>query len=580
MAARSLVSGSACAPLVWTDMPLSFWGGIDPASGLVIDRHHPLCGRSVAGRVLALPDGRGSCTGSTVMLELLLGAHAPAALVLSEPDEILTLGVLVAQRLFGRSIPVVLLDAGSYAHLAGAGHVALRDVSYPEADIAGADLLIEAEPMPVSTPELSGRDRALLAGEGGEAARVAMEVIVRMAELLGASRLVDITRTHVDACIYTGPASLRFARHMRDLGGRFAVPTTLNAISVDRCGWRAQGVPPQEGEPADALAQAYLDMGAQVSFTCAPYHLPTPPALGEHIAWAESNAVMYANSVLGARTAKYPDFLEVLAGLTGRAPEAGCHLDAPRQPVLRLRVEAPGQDALTEDFYALAGYAAGLAAGRRVPLIEGMAHLRPSDDDLRAFCAAFATTSSAPMCHIAGVTPEARLGLLDERGIRETRTLDRAALRTAWRELNGEGAEGVDLVALGNPHFSADEFAELARLCAGRRKDENVALVVTTSRHVAEQAGQAGHLQAVRDFGALVVQDTCWCMLREPVVPPAARVIATSSAKYAHYAGGLVGRRTRLSDLPGCVQAACSGRLPDVPPRWLDDTLSRTDDRS
>lgn len=576
LTARSLVPGQVSAPLLWTDVPLSFWGGIDPASGTVIDHHHPLQGSNVTGRVLALPDARGSCTGSTVMLELLLGDFSPAGLILVEADEILTLGVLVAERLFGRSIPVLQLDAADFAQLATFSGQPVRIAN--ASDTAAADdtgLLITAvadQPAPIA---LDVPDRACLAGERGEAVQVAMRILLRMAEITGATQLIDITRAHIDACIYTGPASLRFARRLLAMGARFVVPTTLNAISVDRCNWRAQGVPPSEAEPADALAQTYLDMGARESFTCAPYHLPGAPALDEQIAWAESNAVAYANSVLGARTAKYPDFLEILAALTGRVPAAGCHLDAPRQPVLRLPVDAPAAGAISSDFYAVLGYAVGLRAGRRVVLLEGLEQLTPSDDELRAFCAAFATTSSAPLVHIAGITPEARAGRIDAHALATGERIDRAALAAAWAELNGAGGGAVsamhpDLIALGNPHFSADEFAELARLCRGRRASPEVKVVVATSRHVHDLAERAGDLQPVRDFGALIVRDTCWCMLREPVVPVRARVIATTSAKYAHYAAGLVGRVTRLASLAECVQAACCGLLSITPPVWLD----------
>ncbi|MCO3308344.1 DUF521 domain-containing protein, partial [Pseudomonas aeruginosa] len=329
---RTLVAGSASGELLYAPTGLSFWGGVDPRSAEVIDRHHPLSGRHLHGRLLAIPGGRGSCTGSSVLLELILGGRAPAAILLREPDEILALGAIVAEELFGRSLPIACLGerfdelaAYPWARLAD-GRLELHRDAPPPLEARPAEALATD-----AGPRLDAFDQALLAGEHGEAARLAMRIVLRMAALQGAQRLVEIQRAHIDACIYTGPAGLRFAETLRDLGARVRVPTTLNAISVDQRRWREQGVPATLGEPAAALAQAYLDMGAQPSFTCAPYLLDDSARAGEQIVWAESNAVLFANSVLGARTNKYADFMDICCALTGRAPLAGCHLDEQRQ---------------------------------------------------------------------------------------------------------------------------------------------------------------------------------------------------------------------------------------------------------
>lgn len=186
--------------------------------------------------------------------------------------------------------------------------------------------------------ELSRRDQELLDGAHGKAAQVAMQIVLRMARLQGARELIDITQAHIDGCIYTGPASLRFAERLVQWGARVQVPTTLNAISVDQRRWRELGIDPALGEPASALGDAYMAMGARLSFTCAPYLLDSAPGLGEHVVWAESNAVVYANSVLGARTLKYPDYLDICIALTGRAPMIGCHLPERRRPQLQIQV--------------------------------------------------------------------------------------------------------------------------------------------------------------------------------------------------------------------------------------------------
>ncbi|MGP9823673.1 cis-3-hydroxy-L-proline dehydratase [Ectopseudomonas khazarica] len=572
---RCLVAGRGQGPLLHATLGLSFWGGVDPSNGEVIDRHHPLSGQSLAGRVLAIPSGRGSCTGSSVLLELILSGPAPAALVLAEPDEILSLGALVAEHIFGIQLPVLCIGHAAFAQLsAHHGSFARVDGASLQLFAHAPDDGWQASPLEqvetqASTLELDAGDRALLAGEQGRAAQVAMQLLVRMAELQGASALLDISQAHIDGCIYTGSASLCFAQQLLDWGARVRVPTTLNAISVDQRQWRALGVDPTFGEPASRLGDVYMAMGAQLSFTCAPYLLDSAPAFGEQIVWAESNAVAYANSVIGARTLKYPDFLDICIALTGRAPCTGSHLDAGRQARLLLEVEAPAE--ADDSFWPLLGYHVGLLATVDIPVLAGLEHSQPSRDDLKAFSAAFATTSAAPMFHIAGITPEspdvtrALAGQAPRRALQVTL----ADLRSSWAELNSADSSEVSLVALGNPHASASELARLAELCAGRTRHPHTAVVVTCGRAVHDQASASGHVATLQAFGVRLLTDTCWCMLGEPVVPPDSRNLMTNSGKYAHYAPGLAGRQVHFGSLAACVDAACSGQNQGQLPAWL-----------
>ncbi|MDP9689265.1 UNVERIFIED_ORG: putative aconitase/putative aconitase with swiveling domain [Pseudomonas mohnii] len=575
---RSLVPGAAQGALLFADVGLSFWGGVDPLRGEIIDRHHPLSGEYLSGRVLAIPSGRGSCTGSSVLMELISNGHAPAALVLAEADEILTLGVLVAQMIFERSLPVLCIGIEAFADLRGKAFARIDS-----ARLAVFDHIPVDNWQPSETPtqardtstaiELSEFDHALLDGTHGKAAQMAMQIVLRLAELQGAQRLIDVSQAHIDGCIYTGPASLRFAQQLVQWGAKVRIPTTLNSISVDQRRWRELGIDPRLGEPASAVGDAYMAMGAQLSFTCAPYLLDSAPKAGDQIVWAESNAVVYANSVLGARTLKYPDYLDICIALTGRAPLIGCHLDAPRKA--RLRVELPELAELDDAFYPLLGYHIGALAGSRIPLIFGLEQRQPDLDDLKAFGAAFATTSAAPLFHIAGVTPEA----LDPAQVLEpdtplpVATIRLADLLVSWRELNSARDNRVDVVSLGNPHFSLSEFARSAQLCRDRVKHPDAVLVITCGRAVLEQARDAGYIDVIENFGATLVTDTCWCMLGEPVIPRAATTLMTNSGKYAHYAPGLVGRNVHFASLAECVDAACtataSGRLPS----WLQPAL-------
>jgi predicted aconitase/predicted aconitase with swiveling domain len=569
---KSLAEGEAQGELVHAGVALSFWGGVDPQTGAVIDQHHPLRGECIAGRVLAIPSGRGSCTGSGVLLELILNGHAPAAIVVCEREEILTLGANVAELMFRQSIPVLRIEREMFDRLGefryawvGADRLHLFD----EPPDRGWQPIISAAATPGDreSVRLDPVDRAYLSGEHGQAAEFAMRLLVKMAALQEAEDYIDVSKVHVDGCIYTGPASLRFAQWLVDRQARVRVPTTLNSISVDKRQWRAQGVGEDFGIPATELAEAYVAMGAEPSFTCAPYLLDGAPAFGEQVGWAESNAVVYANSVLGARTMKYPDFLDICIALTGRAPRAGCHLDAGRRATFIIEAEMP--EGADDAFWPLLGYCCGSVSGSEIPLICGLETSAAGPDELKAFGAAFATVAAAPMFHIAGITPEA--GVAQAQSLSPERRLSIGIdhLRNAWAELNNAAAPDVGLVSLGSPHFSVSECARLAELVKGRARSPNVAVVVTCGRAVYEAAARAGHLDAAESFGIKFVTDTCWCMLAEPLVPPSVKTLMTNSGKYAHYAPGLVGRSVRFGSLASCIDAACSGKAPQQPPPWL-----------
>ncbi|WP_136684445.1 cis-3-hydroxy-L-proline dehydratase [Falsirhodobacter xinxiangensis] len=542
MTGVALVPGTASGPVIASAEGLSFWGGVDPATGVVIDAHHPLHGRCITGAVLMMPTSRGSCTGSGVLLDLALTGRAPAALIFREAEDILTLGALIAGRMFDRALPVLRLGAADFDAIAASGHAAITP-----GHVNGIPLTA-----PPAALALTDHDRALLAAP---ATRLAMEVICTMAANQGATALTDVTQAHIDGCIYASPANLRFAEAMADMGAQVRIPTTMNAISVDRANWQAQGVPPDFGIPASRLADAYVRMGARPTFTCAPYLLDSAPGAGESVAWAESNAVIYANSVLGARTVKHPDFLDLMIALTGRAPLSGVYLTENRRPARILEVEAQERD---DAFWPLLGYVAGLKSPDRIPLLRGIGHA--TLDGLKALCAAFGTTSAAPMLHVEGATPEP-LPPADA----DTQRITRADLAAAWQQFN-RGPEAVDLVALGSPHFSITECRAMAALVRGRRA--TVRTIVTCGRDVIAAARHDGTLAALEAFGATVIPDICWCSISEPVFPPEARSLMTNSGKYAHYAPGLSGRAVRFGSLADCVTAAATGSAPGLP-GWL-----------
>ncbi|SOC92166.1 predicted aconitase subunit 1 /predicted aconitase subunit 2 [Rhizobium sp. AN5] len=556
--ARSILPGAAEGVVIATTEALSFWGGVDPATGKVIDVHHPLHGVCLTGGVLFMPSSRGSCTGSGVLLDLILTGRAPSALVFCEAEDVLTLGALIAAEMFGKPLPVLRLDAENFAQFSQASHVRI-DENTIEAD--GVSLAIA--PPATTHLDLKNDDRAMLEGRDGIAVQQAMRIIVAMAAQQGASALVDVTQGHIDGCIYASPANLTFAEKMAEMGASVRVPTTMNAISVDKAHWRAQGVPEDFGDPAARLADAYVRMGFRPTFTCSPYLLDSAPQAGDMIAWAESNAVIFANTVLGARTAKHPDFLDLCIALTGRAPLSGVYLEENRRPQRIVDVALP--EGINDAFWPLIGYLAGKAAPDCIPLLRGLGAAKPSRDDLKALCAAFGTTSAAPMLHIEGVTPEAGLEPVETA---ETVTVSLADMAAGWSLLN-EGPEDVQLVAIGSPHASLEECRALASAFNGRRRHANVAVIVTAGQQVIDAAERDGTLQSLHDSGVQVLPDLCWCSISEPVFPTRTRALMTNSGKYAHYGPGLSGRAVRFGSLADCVESALTGRAISRLPSWL-----------
>lgn len=563
-----LNSGSATGKVIHADVSLSFWGGIDTQTGIVVDRHHPLCGTNLHGTILAIPGGRGSSTGSGAILELLLNDCAPAALIFARLEQILTLGVWIAKAMFDRSIPVLVLDEGSFSTLK---HQPWAEITPTKFRTQDGSLHIDLPIFPSISSgnfRLSAQDREMLSGTEGEAAKLAIQIIILFAKMQGAELLIDVTQAHIDACIYVGPSSLNFPRRLLQMNAKVAVPSTLNALSVDMRRYKELGTDPDTSKAASDVAETYLKMGASVSFTCAPYLLQTAPKSGENIGWAESNAVVFANSVLGARTQKYPDFLDVFIALTGRAPNAGCHTEKGRLPTVCVNIQETN---IWDDlFFPLVGYCVGEMVGSEIPFIVGMENTQPTASDLKAFGAAFATTSAAAMFHIRNVTPEAmRMGKLKESLTKvEISVQD---LRNSWRKLNNNVDSSVSLISLGNPHFSLMEMEEFSNLVKGRWKDPSVSVVITTSREVYEGAVRAGHTASAEAFGASFITDTCWCMIGEPITPLQGRNLMTNSAKYAHYAPGLINRGVHFGSLSQCIEAAESGVCRGTMPAWLAD---------
>ena len=416
--------------------------------------------------------------------------------------------------------------------------------------------------------QLSERDRALLEGDLGPAARMATSILVRMAEVVGAREMLDITRAHIDATIYVGDAGLEFAERVASLGGRVVVPSTLNVSGLDEHHWKEWSVPEDWAAKAHRQMIAYQKMGTIPIWTCAPYQTEYAPKLGEQIAWGESNAIVFANSVLGARTERYPDYLDIAAAIAGRVPAVGLHLEENRrgQLVFDLR-SIPQAIASRDDFYPVLGHLVGKLADERIPVLANL-NARPTEDQLKALGAAASSSGSVALFHVVGVTPEAPTlnAALHGRSPEETLEVAMDDLKAARRELQTATGEELDLVVLGSPHFSFEELKRLAPLLEGRTRHPRVTFLVTTSRGMRDLAAAAGLLRTLEEFGGRVTVDTC--ILATPMLPKSVRRLMTNSGKYALYSPGLLGVEVAYGSLEDCVSSAVTGRVTREPSPW------------
>jgi len=401
----------------------------------------------------------------------------------------------------------------------------------------------------------------MLDGGHGPAAQLAMSIVVKMADVYGAGALMDISQAHIDSTIYLGDATLEFAERLVSLGARVAVPTSLNVSGVDECGWKDWAVSAEWAAKAARQMLAYEKMGAVPTWTCAPYQTHMRPVFGQQIAWGESNAIAFANGVIGARTERYPDLLDICCAITARVPAVGLHLTEERagQMLIRL-IGVPAALQQDDQFFAVLGHLVGKLAEDRIPVIDGIA-VAPPEDHLKAFAAAAASSGRVAMFHMVGVTPEAASVDQAFQGRAPEDAIDVTVgdLRAARRELTTADGRDLDMVILGSPHFSLAEFRALAPLVAGRRAHPGVKFLVTSSRLMKERAGEAGVLAPVTAFGAQITLDTC--ILASPMLPPEIRTLMTNSAKYAYYAPSLLNTRVTFGSLRDCVESAVAGRV-------------------
>jgi len=408
---------------------------------------------------------------------------------------------------------------------------------------------------------LTEQERKILEGKEGEARRMAMSILVDLGEVFGAEEMMEVSQVHIDSSVFMVDAGLEFAERIADLEGKLAVPTSLNISAIDLQRWREYRVSRELLDKSRRLEQAYLKMGATPTWTCAPYQQGMIPRFGEQIAWAESNAIAFANSIIGARTNRYGDLTDICAAILGKVPKYGLHLTENRKAEVLIRlVDIPDKMLQDDGIYPLIGFLVGELVGDRVAAIEGIPQ-NVKVDSLKGLSAAAASSGPVGLFHIVGVTPEAQtleMCLCGKRP-KEIVEITPQMIRHAEERLWTSREEKADLVAIGCPHFSFMQFRELARLIEGKRVHTCVTFWVFTSRAVYGWVKNCGLLKDLRDAGIMVFTDGC--ALEYPREAWHFTIMMTNSAKLANYCFSRTGLEVAYGNLEDCVETAIHARI-------------------
>jgi predicted aconitase len=359
-----------------------------------------------------------------------------------------------------------------------------------------------------------------------------MEILAALGTIYGAEKMVPVTSVQISGVSYDnlGEAGLHFLSEMADGGGQTRVLTTLNPAGMDIENWQALGISEEFARNQLRVIEAFARMNVVTTCSCTPYLFGNVPHFGQHIAWAESSAVCYANSVIGARTNREGGPSALAAALTGVTPEYGFHLEENRRPGITVEVKAALRE--NNDFGAL-----GIAIGQHlerftekpIAYITGVEFA--SVEQLKSFCASIATYGGAALFHMAGITPEADRYAPPTGTPTEILAIDQADLDAVTRSLNVATTDEVDFVSLGCPHLSIHEIARIAELLKGRRVTKE--FWITTARPIKHIADQMGYTRIIEDAGAKFAADTC-CVVAP--IKGRFKTLVTDSAKACYYA--------------------------------------------
>ncbi|MGD8883895.1 MAG: aconitase X catalytic domain-containing protein [Desulfobacterales bacterium] len=408
---------------------------------------------------------------------------------------------------------------------------------------------------------LTDREKSILDGEQGEAARIALAVLVELGALFGAKELMRVSQVHIDATLYMVDAGLEFTEKMAELGAEVAVPTSLNPSSIDLQRWKEYRVPPEVLSKHKRMEKAYLKMRAIPTWTCAPYQHGIIPRFGEQIAWGESNAIAFANSIIGARTNRYADLMDICAAIIGKVPKFGLHLTENRKARMLIRLkDITTQMFANEAIYPLLGNLLGEIAADQVAAITGIPH-DIKIDSLKGFCAAAASSGAVGLFHMVGITPEAQTLKMCLHGNKPENVYDITPklIQRAEDRLWTMQSDAVDLIVTGCPHYSPSEFIKLAQLTKGKKIHSSVVFWVFTNRSVYAWIKNNGILADLTAAGIMVFTDGC--PLQYPKETWHFSAAMTDSAKFANYCFSQRGLDTAFGNLENCVETAVRGKI-------------------
>jgi hypothetical protein len=394
--------------------------------------------------------------------------------------------------------------------------------------------------------KLTPEAKAMLSGSQGRATKKAMQILVALGEIYGAKRMIPVTSVQISGVSYDnlGEAGLEFLSVMADGGGKVCVRTTLNPAGMDIENWLSLGIDPDFAERQGRVLEAYTRMGVTPTCTCTPYLIGNLPKFGEHLAWSESSAVCYANSVLGARTNREGGPSALAAALTGLTPEYGFHLTENRQPSMTFHIDGLLTD--TSEFGAL-GKVIGehVQSSKAIPYITGI-HTTTLED-LKSLSASLATYGGTALFHMQDITPEAAQFNPPD----ELICITQSDLKAAVQTINNASEAEIDFVSLGCPHLSLNEIEQIAALLEGRQVKKE--FWITTARVTKERADELGYTRTIEAAGAKFATDTC-CV----VAPIQERfsAMATDSAKACYYASAKHKFKTLLLPFEEVVRQA------------------------
>jgi predicted aconitase len=394
---------------------------------------------------------------------------------------------------------------------------------------------------------LTEKEQKMLEGEEGYAVKKSMEILVALGDIYGAERLIKVGSVQVAGVSYhnLGDAGLEFLNELAK-DGKVKVLTTLNPAGMDLENWRQLGISEEFAEKQNMVIDAFKKMGILISCTCTPYLIGNLPRYGEHIAWSESSAVTFANSVIGAKTNREGGPSALAAAFVGKTPCYGLHLDENRVPDVHVQVNAAL--AKFSDWGAL-GYSVGKKAENKIPYITGIKDAEL--DELKSFCASVVTYGSKPLFYMKDITPGAERYQLPKEKV----TVEDGDIKEAYENINDDVID-IELVCIGCPHCSIKEIAEIAELLKGKKVSPNTEFWVATSRSAKQLADARGYTEVIERAGGKFACDTCMA-----VAPLKGRFksVATTSAKGCYYSRHN-NMKTKMGSIKECVEAAVSGK--------------------